>query len=200
VYRRVLEVVRGERDRASARELIITENRHYARRQLIWFRKEPNLVWIQRAGEHEDTQSPLGSRTFVKIGLTLPASELAARIEQRVARQFARGLVQEIRALLARGVPATARPFGALGYRQGLELIQGVRDEAATRDLIVRDTRRYARRQLIWFRKEPNLVWIPHSGDDPVAIDDAPRVVIERLGRSPIIHAETESPTHGADV
>ena len=60
VYRRVLEVVRGERDRASARELIITENRHYARRQLIWFRKEPNLVWIQRAGDHEEARLEAG--------------------------------------------------------------------------------------------------------------------------------------------
>jgi len=71
------------------------------------------------------------------------------------------------RGLLARGVPDTARPFGGLVYRQALEHLQGVRDEPETRALIARETRRYARRQLIWFRKEPNLVWLHGSGEDP---------------------------------
>ena len=52
-----------------------------------------------------------------------------------------------------------------LVYRQALELLDGVRDEPATRELIVRENRRYARRQLIWFRKEPNLQWIHAAGD-----------------------------------
>ncbi len=126
------------------------------------------------------TRSPLGPRTFLSIGLTLPGEELTRRIRERVDRQFARGLLDEIRRLLASGVPEMARPFGALGYRQGLELIRGVRDEPATRDLIVRKTRQYARRQLIWFRKEPNLVWIKGAGDSPAAAAEASRFV-ERL-------------------
>ena len=54
--------------------------------------------------------------------------------------------------------------FTGLVYRQALEHLDGVRDEAATRELIVRENRRYARRQLIWFRKEPNLQWIYGAG------------------------------------
>ncbi len=126
------------------------------------------------------TRSPLGPRTVVSIGLTLPGEELRRRIRDRVNRQFAQGLLDEIRRLLAAGVAETVRPFGALGYRQGLELIRGVRDEAATRELIVRETRRYARRQLIWFRKEPNLVWIKGAGESPAAAAEASRLV-ERL-------------------
>ena len=64
-------------------------------------------------------------------------------------------------------MPETARPFGGLVYRQALEHLHGVRDEAATRALIAQENRRYARRQLIWFRKEPNLVWFDGPGESP---------------------------------
>ena len=60
---------------------------------------------------------------------------------------------------------ATAHPFTGLVYRQALEHLHGVRDEAATRELITRENRKYSRRQLIWFRKEPNLQWIRAAGD-----------------------------------
>ena len=59
----------------------------------------------------------------------------------------------------------TARPFGGLVYRQALEHLHGVRDEASTRALIAQENRRYARRQLIWFRKEPNLSWFDGPGE-----------------------------------
>jgi tRNA dimethylallyltransferase len=64
-------------------------------------------------------------------------------------------------------VPPGARPFGGLVYRQALEYLGGVRGEAETRALIVQENRRYARRQLIWFRKEPNLKWFDGPGDVP---------------------------------
>jgi tRNA dimethylallyltransferase len=54
-----------------------------------------------------------------------------------------------------------------------LEYLHGVRDEAETRELIVRENRRYARRQLIWFRKEPNLRWIHGAGEDPQTLRHA---------------------------
>ena len=86
---------------------------------------------------------------------------------RRVDEQFARGIVDEVQRLLARGVPADARPFGGLVYRQVMEMLRGVRDEAATRALIAQENRRYARRQLIWFRKEPNLIWFDGPGERP---------------------------------
>jgi len=57
------------------------------------------------------------------------------------------------------------RPFGGLVYRQVMEMLDGVRGETATRALIVQENRRYARRQLIWFRKEPNLMWFDGPGE-----------------------------------
>jgi tRNA dimethylallyltransferase len=104
------------------------------------------------------------------IGLRLPAALTAERVARRVDEQFARGIVAEVQSLLARGVPPGARPFGGLVYRQVMEMLRGVRDEAATRQLIVQENRRYARRQLIWFRKEPTLIWFDGPGEQPATL------------------------------
>jgi tRNA dimethylallyltransferase len=113
------------------------------------------------------TVSPLEGQRIVGFGLRLPADVLTPRLERRVNEQFAAGVVDEVRRLLAAGLPRDARALGGLVYRQVLDLLGGLRDEADTRALIVRENRRYARRQLIWFRKEPNLVWIDGAGEDP---------------------------------
>jgi tRNA dimethylallyltransferase len=113
----------------------------------------------------DDTVSPLGSDVQVgAVALRMPAPWLAERLARRVDAQFEGGLLDEMRGLLASGVPPTARPFGGLVYRQAMEHLRGIRDEAATRQLIAQENRRYARRQLIWFRKEPNLVWFDGPG------------------------------------
>ncbi|MBM3779864.1 MAG: tRNA (adenosine(37)-N6)-dimethylallyltransferase MiaA, partial [Acidimicrobiia bacterium] len=111
------------------------------------------------------TTSLIADCRVVSLALRLDPALTAERVARRVDEQFARGIVDEVRGLLARGVPAGARPFGGLVYRQVLEQLAGVRDEAATRALIVQENRRYARRQLIWFRKEPNLDWLDGPGE-----------------------------------
>jgi len=108
-------------------------------------------------------------------------SLIEERVENRVNAQFEQGLLDEIRALLASGIPETARPFGGLVYRQAIELLHGVRDDAATRALIAQENRRYARRQLIWFRKEPNLVWLDGPGELPAVIERAERALTALL-------------------
>ena len=78
-------------------------------------------------------------------------------------------------------MPEAARPFGGLVYRQALEHLHGVRDEAATRALIAQENRRYARRQLIWFRKEPTLVWFDGPGESVSVIAAVLEWINERL-------------------
>ena len=117
-----------------------------------------------------ETTSPIPDVDVLAIGLRLPATAISARVTKRVDEQFERGLLDEIRGLLGRGIPETARPFGGLVYRQALEHLHGVRDETATRALITQENRRYARRQLIWFRKEPNLQWFDGPGESPATI------------------------------
>ena len=117
-----------------------------------------------------ETQAPLPDVEFIPIAVKLPAAAISERVTRRVDEQFERGLLDEIRGLLAGGLPETARPFGGLVYRQALEHLHGMRDEAATRALIAQENRRYARRQLIWFRKEPNLTWFDGPGESPQTI------------------------------
>jgi tRNA dimethylallyltransferase len=133
-----------------------------------------------------DTVSPIAGMPMVGMALRLRAQQTSDRVTARVDEQFRRGLLEEIRGLLARGVPETARPFGGLVYRQALELLRGVRSEEATRALIAQENRRYARRQLIWFRKEPNLVWFDGPGESPetiAAVDDLLAQRLAALGR-----------------
>jgi tRNA dimethylallyltransferase len=127
------------------------------------------------------TASPLPEFETIGLLIDVPASVVTERIARRVDDQFRRGLVDEVRALIDAGVPPDARPFGSLGYRQVLEHLRGLRGEAETRDLIVRETRKYARRQLIWFRKEPNLDRIAGPGELPSAIASACRIIDRRL-------------------
>jgi tRNA dimethylallyltransferase len=128
-----------------------------------------------------ETASPIPDVNVIPIALRLPAETISDRVTRRVDQQFESGLMDEIRRLLARGVPETARPFGGLVYRQALEYLHGVRDERSTRALIAQENRRYARRQLIWFRKEPNLQWFDGPGDSPEAIAAVQALLDERL-------------------
>ena len=128
----------------------------------------------------EATTSPIADCRVVALALRIPAPLTEARVARRVDAQFARGVVAEVERLLASGVPADARPFGGLVYRQIMEMRAGVRDEPATRALIVRENRRYARRQLIWFRKEPNLEWIDGAGEAEPTLGSALAVLRAR--------------------
>jgi tRNA dimethylallyltransferase len=124
-----------------------------------------------------ETASAIPGVDVAAIAVRLPAAAISNRVTRRVDEQFERGLLDEIRMLLARGVPETARPFGGLVYRQALEHLRGIRDETATRALIAQENRRYARRQVIWFRKEPGLTWLDGPGESSETIAAATGLV-----------------------
>jgi tRNA dimethylallyltransferase len=124
-----------------------------------------------------DTQSPLPEYDVHGFALQIPADQTLERVAARVDAQFEQGLLDEIRAILDSGIPETAHPFTGLVYRQALEHLHGVRDQADTRELIVRENRKYSRRQLIWFRKEPNLRWIHAAGEREETQEEVARVL-----------------------
>lgn len=128
------------------------------------------------------TERPLPEFEPIPIGLAPDRALIAERVARRVDEQFARGIVAEIEGLLAAGVPKTAHAFSGLVYRQVLEMFDGARTEAETRALIVQENMRYAKRQLIWFRKEPNLRWIPATGERDETRDDALAHIASRAG------------------
>ncbi len=102
------------------------------------------------------------------VGLRMPAAVVAARIEQRYQAQLAAGFVDEVRALAERpeGLSRTARQ--ALGYKEILAHLAGELSLDEAVDLAVRRTRRFARRQRVWFRRDPRIHWVD-VGDEPVA-------------------------------
>jgi tRNA dimethylallyltransferase len=147
-------------DPASARRIQPNDAKRLVRALEVFF-----LTGKPMTDHFAATVSPLEGAPVSAFALTLPPAQLIDRITRRVHQQFASGLLDEVRGLLESGVPATAPPFGGLVYRQALEHLQGVRDETATRALIVQENRRYAKRQLIWFRKESKLQWLQGPGE-----------------------------------
>ena len=159
-------------DPASAARIKVRDVKRLVRALEVW------LVTGRPLTDHfAGTASPLPDYDVLAIALRIPPEQTAARVARRVDAQFEQGLLDEIRALLARGVPETALPFTGLVYKQALEHLHGIRGERETRELIVRENRRYARRQLIWFRKEPNLRWIHAAGERADTQADAARIL-----------------------
>jgi tRNA dimethylallyltransferase len=95
----------------------------------------------------------------LKIGLLRDRAALYHRIEERVATMLASGLLEEVNLLLKKGYAPTIKPFHSLGYKQILGHLQGETslDEAA--QAIKHNTKRYAKRQLTWFRKDTEIEW-----------------------------------------
>ena len=166
----------GRVDPESARRIQSRDLKRLVRALEVYF-----LTGRPLTSHFAETVSPIPEVKVVAIAVRLPAAQISERVTRRVDEQFQRGLLDEIRTLLARGIPETARPFGGLVYRQALEHLHGVRDEASTRGLIAQENRRYARRQLIWFRKEPNLVWLDGPGESAATIAAALRVIDQHL-------------------
>jgi len=115
----------------------------------------------------------------LKIGLAPPRDQLCQRLDQRTEQIFHLGLVEEVRGILARGFPASAKPFESHGYRQALQHLAGELNLKEAIFYAQRNTRRYAKRQMTWFRQEQQMEWFPGFGDDP-AIQQA---VLDRTRR-----------------
>ncbi len=120
---------------------------------------EVRLLSGRRASE-QAPPDPLRGYAIRKIGIFPPRQELYARLDRRCEWMFENGLIGEVKGLLEQGVPADAKPFESLGYRQALAVVRGEMDgEAAIRDT-QQATRNYAKRQITWFRHEPGIeVW-----------------------------------------
>lgn len=103
---------------------------------------------------------------YLKVGLTLPREVLYRRIEQRVEEMFARGLVKEVARLLEMGYSPQLNALNSVGYREVIAYLEGKIDFDTCKELVKRNTRRFAKRQLTWFRREANLHWVAMSETD----------------------------------
>jgi tRNA dimethylallyltransferase len=104
-------------------------------------------------------------RPAAQIGIALPRPELDARIDARVDRMWEFGFADEVRALEARGLRAGKTASRALGYQQLLRYTSGEWTLDEARQETARATRRFARRQESWFRRDPRVTWVPAGSD-----------------------------------
>lgn len=103
--------------------------------------------------------------------LLLPDREsLYQRLDARCRQMFDGGLIDEVRRILALGYPPSLKPFESHGYKQAVQLLGGELSPERALELAQRNTRRYAKRQVTWFRREPSVEWVHGFGDDAAMV------------------------------
>lgn len=113
------------------------------------------------------------------IGLTMDREQLYARIEERVDAMLQRGLLEETRALLESGYRDALTASQAIGYKELVPVLEGHAELAEAVGTIKQATRRYAKRQLTWFRADPRIRWIDVTGLSPAEASEAAFVLVE---------------------
>ncbi|MDR3722919.1 MAG: tRNA (adenosine(37)-N6)-dimethylallyltransferase MiaA [Terracidiphilus sp.] len=136
-----------------------------------------------------EKKDPLTGFRLLRIGLNPPRQALYKRLNQRCAQMFSSGLIEETRQLLA--TYGRVKALDALGYRQALGFIDGQASEAEAIVLAQQGHRNYAKRQLTWFRREPDVHWIENFGDAPETLEFAVELIRSR-GADPIRSAAVE--------
>ena len=115
---------------------------------------------------------------IVKIGIGLEREKLYVRIESRVREMFGAGLLGEVQGLIDQGFSPESKGFEAIGYRQAVSCINGQMSLEDAVESTCTDTRRYAKRQMTWFRKEPDLNWISAPGESQETLAKALELVV----------------------
>ncbi len=125
-------------------------------------------------------QAALEGFRLLRIGLDPPRAALYERLNDRATGMFANGLLAETRGLQERyGIDAQA--LGALGYREAAAVLSGSLSEEAAIAAVQQGHRNYAKRQLTWFRREPDVHWLPGFGDSNETAEGASQLVAEAL-------------------
>jgi len=125
------------------------------------------------------------ARRIRVLALSPPRAQLYRRIDERTAAHFTAGLVEEVRGLLARGVPGDSSALGSHGYRRVVEHLRGERDLEGAAEQTRLDVRHYAKRQMTWFRREPGVEWVEGFGDDPRVQEEVAARIVPSLGTHP---------------
>ena len=131
-----------------------------------------------------ESRDPLTGFRLFRIGLNPPRKALYDRLNRRCAEMFATGLIEETRRLLERYGPVKA--FDSLGYRQARGVLEGGLTEPEAIAAAQQGHRNYAKRQLTWFRREPEVHWMEGFGDAPETIRPATEIVQDVLARREI--------------
>ncbi|MFQ5739108.1 MAG: tRNA (adenosine(37)-N6)-dimethylallyltransferase MiaA [Acidobacteriota bacterium] len=153
-----------QKDPETARRLHPTDQVRIVRALEVYFSCGLPISRLQARKE------PLNEFSILKVGLNLSRPLLYDRINRRVEEIFRSGLLDEVQTLLDQGYQPGCKGFEAIGCRHALSCLAGKLTLREAIQLTSRDTRRYAKRQLIWFRKETEMHWIQEAGEDSAAL------------------------------
>lgn len=129
-------------------------------------------------GMWERGREPLQGFRILRLGLNPDRSALYERINRRAEEMFKSGLVEETRELMKK-YGDSARPLGSLGYRQAVQLLRGEIGLSEAIQAAQQAHRNYAKRQMTWFRREPDVLWLDGFGDD-AAIQHSAVALVEK--------------------
>jgi tRNA dimethylallyltransferase len=124
-------------------------------------------------------RDPLTGFRILRLGLNPDRDALYTRINQRAESMFEYGLVEETKHLLTK-YGDTAHPLASLGYKQAAQLLRGEIDRTTALQAAQQAHRNYAKRQMTWFRREPDVAWLKGFGDDPAIQEKAAALAVER--------------------
>jgi len=114
----------------------------------------------------EEGRGALEGYRTLKLGISPDRTSLYEKLDARCAAMFADGLVDEVKRILAMGYPESSKPFESHGYKQVIQMLRGELTEKEALLYAQRNTRRYAKRQVTWFRQEQDVVWLRGFGAD----------------------------------
>ncbi|HSR67995.1 MAG TPA: tRNA (adenosine(37)-N6)-dimethylallyltransferase MiaA [Acidobacteriota bacterium] len=133
---------------------------------------EVHLLSGQPLSRLQKRTEPLQGYSVLKVGLRLPRRDLYDRIDRRVSKMFRGGLLEEVKRLLDAGYSPESKGFEALGYRHAAAALQGQLSLSEAIERTQADTRRYAKRQMTWFRREKGMLWLNRAGEADEALSE----------------------------
>ena len=155
---------------------IIHENNSKRVIRALEYYKKTGKPISQHNKEQHERKSPYDFRYFV---LTDDRKTLYSRIDQRVDKMMEEGLLEEVKELSGLGIPKTATSMQSLGYREIISYLEGEYDLDRAVYLIKQNTRHFAKRQLTWFRRERDVIWIDKNDfgyDDELILKEMIRI------------------------
>ncbi len=155
-------------DPESAEKIAPADEQKLIRAVEVCFLTKKPLSELHRSG-----RNPLEGWGAIKIGLTPPRGALYERVHVRTDAMFKGGWLDEVRALQQSGVPEDAKAFDFIGYRELRKVLREEMHMDEARAAIEQATRRYAKRQMTWFRREKGVHWLSGFGDEPVIQQEA---------------------------
>lgn len=140
---------------------------------------EIRMLARQTVGDiHRSGREPLQGFRTIKLGVSPDRKSLYPRIDARTQQMIAAGWIDEVRKLVASNISSEAKPFQFIGYAELKDHLEGKirKEEAIAR--IQQTTRQFAKRQMTWFRREPDVHWLAGFGDDPDVMEQASTTVV----------------------